>query len=401
MGVFDRFGVRQIINVGGSNTRLGGPLMAPEVVEAMSQAATESVAMEELQAAASRVISNITGAEAGYVTAGAAAGLTLGTAACITGLDISKMDRLPDTTGMANEVIIAREHRSGYDHAIRAAGAKLVEVGMNEVTAGAGVRASEAWEYEAAITENTTAIAYFFVPGSSPPLEQVISVAHKHKLPVVVDAAAQLPPVENLRRFIGLGADLVAFSGGKSIRGPQNTGVLCGRRDLIAAVALQHLDLDEHFDIWEPPPSLIPKEELPGIPRHGIGRGAKVSKEAIIGLLTALQMFTQEQAIADSQRFKSLLQPIVDGLAEVPNIAVRLISDPNPEVYPTVEIRLDEENLGQTAFAVSRKLKYGEPAVYVNETKLAQGILEVNPINLTERRAVIVADRLLQVLGTR
>ena len=195
MGVFDRFGVRQIINVGGSNTRLGGPLMAPEVVEAMSQAATESVAMEELQAAASRVIADITGAEAGYVTAGAAGGLTLGTAACITRLDIAKMDRLPDTAGMANEVIIAREHRSGYDHAIRAAGARLVEVGINEVAAGAGVRASEAWEYEAAIKEKTTAIAYFFVPGSSPPLEQVIRVAHKHKPPVIVDAAAQLPPV--------------------------------------------------------------------------------------------------------------------------------------------------------------------------------------------------------------
>ena len=401
MGVFDRFGVRQIINVGGSNTRLGGPLMAPEVVEAMSQAATESVAMEELQAAASRVISDATGAEAGYVTAGAAAGLTLGTAACITGLDISKMDRLPDTAGMPNEVIIAREHRSGYDHAIRAAGARLVEVGMNEVGSGAGVRASEAWEYEAAITEKTTAIAYFFVPGSNPPLEQVIRVAHKHNLPVIVDAAAQLPPVENLRRFTGLGADLVAFSGGKSIRGPQNSGILCGRRDLIAAVALQHLDLDEHFDIWEPPPSLIPKEKLPGIPRHGIGRSAKVSKEAVIGLLTALQMFTREQTIADSLRFRSLLQPIVDGLREVSNIEVNLISPPNPEVYPTVEIRLDEEGLGQTAFAVSRTLKYGDPSVYLNETQLAQGILEVNPINLTAERAAIVAERLVQVLGTR
>ena len=401
MSIFEEFGVRPVINAGGPSTRLGGALTLPEVGEAMVQAAGENVAMDQLQAAASRIIAEITGAEAGYVTAGAAAGLTLGTAACITGLDIAKMERLPDTTGMADEVIVAREHRSGYDHAIRAAGARLVEVGMNEVFSGAGVRATEAWEYEAAITDKTAAIAYFFRPGSRPSLEEVLQVAHKHNLPVIVDAADQLPPVENLRRFIAMGADLVCFSGGKAIRGPQNSGVLCGRRDLIASVALQHLDLDEHFSIWDAPPSLIPKEELPGIPRHGIGRGFKVSKEAIIGLLTALRLFTKERIVAESTWLKALLQPIYDGLQGLPNIEAHTKVSSHPEVYPVLEVQLKESALGKTAFEVSRKLKNGDPPVYVNETHLEEGVLVINPLNLNEEQAAIVARRLLEVLGRR
>ena len=139
MGVFERLGARAVINVAGPSTRVGGALMPPEVVQAMSDAALDSVSMVELQAAASRTIREVTGAEAGYVTAGASAALTLGTAAILAGLDPGKMERLPDTTGMRNEIIISKEQRTGYDHAIRLAGARLVEVGMNEAAAGGGV----------------------------------------------------------------------------------------------------------------------------------------------------------------------------------------------------------------------------------------------------------------------
>ena len=202
--------------------------MPDEVVQAMSEAASASVNMVELQAVASRQIAEATGAEAGYVTSGAAAGLTLGTAAILAGMNPGIMDRLPDTTGIANEMIISREHRNGYDHSIRVAGAKLIDVGMNEQVAGAGVRRTEAWEYEAAITDATVGIAYSATKTSQPPLEEVIRVAHEHGLPVLVDAAAQLPPIANLRRFIEMGVDLVAFSGGKALRGPQSAGIICG-----------------------------------------------------------------------------------------------------------------------------------------------------------------------------
>ena len=141
LSVYDEFGVRTIINVAGSSTRVGGALMPPDVVSAISEAASSSVNMVELQAAASKFIAEVTGAEAGYVTSGAAAGLTLGTAAILARLDPGKMERLPDTTGMKNEFIVSREHRSGYDHSVRLAGARLVEVGMNEQAAGAGRQA--------------------------------------------------------------------------------------------------------------------------------------------------------------------------------------------------------------------------------------------------------------------
>ena len=180
MGIYDELGVRTVINVGGANTRLGGALVSEDVIDAMAEAAKHSVDMMDLHAVASKVISEITGSESGFVTCGAAAALTQGTAAIITGLDIARMDRMPDTRGMKNEVIMAREQRNGYDHAIRAAGATLVEVGMNEIFSGAGVRATEAWEYEVAINENTAAIAYFYRPGSMPDIQEVINVAKKH-----------------------------------------------------------------------------------------------------------------------------------------------------------------------------------------------------------------------------
>ena len=154
------------------------------------------------------------------------------------------MARLPDTTGMKNEVIVVRSQRNFYDHAVRAVGVRLVEVGLPDRYAGAGVRDAEAWEIADAITDQTAAVFYVADSAAQPPLAEVVTVAHAAGIPVIVDAAAQLPPQGNLRRFIEEGADLVAFSGGKAINGPQGTGILCGRRDLVMAAALQHLDLD-------------------------------------------------------------------------------------------------------------------------------------------------------------
>ena len=155
----------------------------------------------------------------------------------------------------------------------------------------AGVRRTELWEYESAITDRTAGIAYVLGAGSSPPLPEVAALAQRRELPLIVDAAAELPPRENLKRIPATGADLVAFSGGKAIRGPQSTGILCGRRELISAAALQMLDMDDHLELWDPPDSLIDRSHLRGIPRHGIGRGLKVSKEEIVALLTSLEMF--------------------------------------------------------------------------------------------------------------
>ena len=397
MSIYEELGVRTIINVSGASTRVSGPLMPPEVAEAMVRASQESVSMMELQAVASEKISEVTGAEAGYIISGASAGLTLGTATILAGMDPGRMDRLPDTTGMKNEFIIAREHRNGYDHAIRLAGAKFVEIGMNEIVSGAGVRRTEAWEYEAAITPQTAGIAYTVTPDSEPPLEQVVEVAHRHGLPVLVDAAGELPPISNLRKFIGMGADLVAFSGGKSIRGPQSSGILCGRRDLIASAAVQHLDMDEFFDIWDPPESLIPKGMLTGIPRHGIGRGFKVGKEEIVGLLTALRMFADGEYAAETEQQRGLLEYIADGLSGLP-VQPRIIL-PAGEGYPMLHLIINSQTVGKSGFEVSKELKNGDPGIFVNEKGLPEDTLIVHPMNLNHSRTEIMTRRLQEVLG--
>ena len=396
MSIYEKFGVRTIINVSGASTRVGGALMPPEVVEAMAQAALDSVSMTELQAAASRRIAAATGAEAGYVTSGAAAGLTLGTAAILAGLDPGLMERLPDTTGMKNEFVISREHRSGYDHSIRAAGARLVEVGMNEMVAGAGVRRTEAWEYEAAISDATAGVAYTAADGGQPPLEEVIRVAHRHDLPVLVDAAAQLPPIENLRAFVEVGADLVAFSGGKAMRGPQSSGVLCGSQEYIASAALQHLDMDEFFDIWDPPDDFIPADEIVGIPRHGIGRGFKVAKETVIGLLTGLELFTSGAYAPSYVEQRRHLEYIADGLSGLP--AEPRVELPEGDASPTLKLVLDVEALGRSAFDISKELRRGDPGVFVQEKLLPDDTLTVHPLNLDDARTEALTARLREVL---
>ena len=399
MGVYERFGVKPIINVAGAMTRIGGALMEQEALEAMNEAAKGSARLDELEAAASKVIAEITHAEAGIVTAGAAAALTLGTAACITGLDVARMNRLPDTTGMANEVLMAQHQISGYDHSIKAAGAKLIDVGIpNDTTPPGEVHVATIYDFESAITEHTVAIAYACRLGSNPPLEQIIAVGKKYNIPVILDAALQVPPVENLHKFIDMGADLVAFSGGKGIKGPQASGILCGRRDLIAAAVLQNLDMaGDTFDKWNPPPSLIPKEKLRGKPQHGVGRGMKITKEAIIGLLVALQNLSEEKFVKKAEQLRLLLEGIAARLHGVAGVEVRMTED-FPRAYPVLEIKLDESKIGRSATEVAQRLKDGDPPIYTRERYLHRGLLIIHSINLHKEIADIVGQKLYMAI---
>ena len=398
MGIYERLGARAIINVAGASTRIGGALMPPEVVEAMSEAALQSVSMTELQAAASRTISELTGSEAGYVTASASSALTLATAAVLAGLDPAKIDRLPDTTGMPNEVIISKEQRTGYDHSIRLAGARLVEVGMNEAAAGGGVRRTEIWEYHAAITPQTVAIAYIADRNSKPPLTGVVEVAHRHGLPVIVDAAGELPPASNLRAFVDTGADLIAFSGGKAILGPQSTGLLLGSKAHIASVALQHLDQDERFDVWEPPTDFIDKSELVGLPRHGIGRGFKVAKEEIAGVLTALRLFVEGKIGADFSGQRGLLEYVADGLSGLP-AEPRIFEDPVTGA-PVMHLVLDSQAIGMSGVEVCRELRAGDPGIFPGEGQLDNDTLVISAFTLNQSRTEQLTHRLREVLRT-
>jgi L-seryl-tRNA(Ser) seleniumtransferase len=331
------------------------------------------------------------------VTAGAAAGLTLSAAACLAGLNVGVMDRLPDTSGLHNEIVVSREQRNGYDHALRAAGARLVEVGMNERVAGAGVRRTEAWEFEAAINDCTVAVAYFASPDSAPPVDEVAAVCRRRGVPLIVDAAAQLPPAANLRRFVDAGADLVTFSGGKGLRGPQSTGIVAGRRDLIMSIALQHLDLDEHWSTWNPPQNLIDRSKLNGFPRHGLGRGFKVAREEIVALLVALRCFLNGDYRADITRFCQYLQSVGDGLRDVKGVEATIVGGVDEDRFPVLELALDQTRMN--AFDIDQKLKTGSPPVYVNEARLHQGVLVVNPLALEECQIEPLIQRLHAILS--
>lgn len=372
--------------------------MLPEARDAMSEAAGALVPVEELQAAASKIIAEACGSEAGYVTSGASAGLTLGTAACMVGMDIAKMDRLPFIENGKNEVIICRPHRNSYDHAYRAAGARLVEVGMSDRFTGVGVRETELWEIEAAITERTAAVAYTASANSFPALPKVTALARKHGIPVIVDAAGQLPPPSNLKRFIAEGADLVSFSGGKAIRGPQGTGILAGRRDLIGSVALQHLDMDVTSELWTPPPSLIDKDKLVGAPRHGIGRGYKVAKEQIVGLIVALQMFTEQRARQDYERWVNLLNSVAQKLSVCRGVKAIFLPPKCELGFPLLEIQIDEQELGVTAYDIAARLRGVRPAIYVGERKLMEGSILIHPANLDQSSTDTLNLRLLSTL---
>ena len=207
MSIYRQFGVEPIINATGTVTRLGGAPMPPAVLDAFHAAAQDAVSLEELQAAAGRKLAAVTQTEAGLVTAGSAAALTLGAAAILARHSYPRIEQLPHCDGNPCEFLVARDQRSGYDHAVRAAGAKLVDVGFNEVVSGAGVRRPEVWEYEAAITDQTAGVLYVQSNNSQPALQEVVRCAHAAGLPVLVDAAGELPPRSNLVDIPASGAD--------------------------------------------------------------------------------------------------------------------------------------------------------------------------------------------------
>lgn len=336
--LYEDLGIRPLINARGTHTRLGGWLMEPEVVEAMRTASTQYIVLDELQDRASEVISRATGADAGMVTGGAAAGLLLATAACLTKGDPGRIEQLPDTAGFPGEVVMFRAHRNGYDHSIRAAGARIVEVGYGH--------GSHEYQLETAIGPETAMAAYVMAPWAAKgalSLKRTCEIAHKHDLPVLVDAAAMLPPAENLTRFIEEGADLVAFSGGKGIGGPQSSGILAGRRDLIDAARMN------------------------GSPNHSIGRPAKAAKEDIVGLFVALKRYLQRDHQADWDRWDQQARYLISQLGDFPGIEVVYRYEPPEHQVPRVEIAFDETETGISAPDLVVDLENGDPRIFLLE----------------------------------
>lgn len=397
MNVFEELGIPTIINARGTSTRVSGGLMPEDVAEAMRQATQGCVDMQVLQGRASEILAEITGAEAGIVTSGAAASLLLGTAACIARLDPSAMNRLPDATGLKNEVVVVRSQRNFFDHAVRQAGVRLVEVGLADRYSGAGIRDAEAWEIADAITAQTACVLYVAAPQSEPALPEVVAVAHERGVPVLVDAAAQLPPVTNLRRFIAEGADLVAFSGGKAILGPQASGILAGQRDLVQSAALQMLDHNVWFREWRPPASLFDKHRLKGLPQHGIGRPCKVGKEQVIGLLVALRKFVAEDPAIRHAACLSTLREVQEPMSGVARLKWTLV-DRGSNAVPILEVQVHRADNGLGALEVIMQLQDGSPSIHVDHSGAKQGLVRINPMSLKPGEGRIVGERIASAI---
>jgi L-seryl-tRNA(Ser) seleniumtransferase len=386
--IIESLGLRPVINAAGSPTRLGGTRYPEPVVRAMVEATQCIVPIHELQARASEAIAALTGAQAGCVTTGAAASLFLGTCAILAGDEPAWMDALPDTQGRPNEFVVHRTHRSPYDHAVRAAGAELVEFGY--AWQGVGVYP---WQLEAAIGPNTAGV--LFQANAEPlglPLEDVCRIAHAAGLPVLVDAAEELPPADRLRRLISAEADLIAVSGGKALRGPAGTGLLAGRRDLVLSATMQHQDMYTTPELF-PGPFGQPEEPFTHPSHHGMGRILKLGREQILGLTVAIMTFLAADPETEITRCQRALEEIQRHLQH----ADVTIAQPSPGALPFMRIRLHSS---ATAFAVARRLLAHDPRIFVDEGQLSNGVIGIGPRNLRHDEPTTVGRRLADALST-
>jgi uncharacterized pyridoxal phosphate-dependent enzyme len=362
MGVYQRLGVQPVINARGMNTMASGSLMPQAVLDAMAEASKSFVDMEELNRKAGEHIASRIGVEAAHVTSGSAGGLLLSAAAVITGDDMTAIVNLPDTTGLKNGIVIEKCRRIRYDQALRTAGARLIEVGDED--------GCTPEQMEAGIDDRTAAIIHIVSPylgQNGVPIETAIEIAHRHGLPIIVDGASTLPPTSHLTRWTSMGADLVIYSGGKGIRGPQGSGILIGRKDLIRAAALN------------------------GAPNGAIGRPAKVSKEDIIGLVTAFDLFMDEDWTVEWAKHVEEAREIVSALDGLKGIDAIVDEDSSVWTTPTILISVDESKTGLTPDQLAERLRAGDPPIL---TRAFQGKLLVDPHNLRGDEASIVARRL-------
>lgn len=393
--IYDDLGVPRVINAAGTKTRIGGTLIREEAADAMRNAARNFARISDLQARASTLIEDVTGAQAGYVTSGASAALILSAAACIAGDDPDAMRRLPETDGLPDRIVMPRTHRTGYDNALRTSGATIVDIGTNDTHLGTGSVDVEPWEIRSAIDEDTAAVAYVAKPYTEPPLETVTEIAHDSGIPVIVDAAAELPPVENLSRFVEQGADLVAFSGGKSVRGPQTTGILAGREPLIRSVAAQHLDMHAADPVWNPPTDILDTSQFDGVPRQGIGRPLKVGKEELVGLIRALKLFVEEDHDARRQEWSQRNTLITESLHSTPGFVVDITANDGKTAVPEIEVTVDDSVVGMSATELVGLLRDENPRIFVGADALDDGKFTINPMCLDDDEASYIADRIV------
>jgi D-glucosaminate-6-phosphate ammonia-lyase len=389
--IYQQLGLKRVINCVSTTSPLGSSVVDPQVMTAMNAASHHFVALDDLQSKVGAVIANITGTESAIVTSGCAAAITMATAACMmknTPLEnyrlspnrpptedgdwLNWMQRLPnDTAGLRNVILLQRGHFNMYSQAHRAAGAQLVLAGTST-----DCRSSE---LEAKLTSQTAAIAFVgMYAHRGLPFPEIVTLAQRHELPIIVDASYTLPPRSNLQYWAAAGADLVCYSGGKAIRGPTDTGILCGREDLVNLAAIQMS------------------------PHHGIGRGLKVDKTQIIGLLTALELFIAQDDEVEFQLLQNNAQYILRALTHLPEIqSIKLVVPTTGYMRhrPVVCLMPNESLLQITSQQLVDLLFTSIPAIWTYyDHPLCPGGVTINTQNLLDGEAQIVVQRLKTLL---
>jgi L-seryl-tRNA(Ser) seleniumtransferase len=365
--IYDKLGVTTVINAADSYTMIGGSLMPAEVTDAMAEASRHFVSLEQLHLKAGERIARLTRNEAAVITSGAAAALTVATAACMTGADEAKARQWPLHDGAKNEVVIHRCQRNGFDIAIRQTGATLVEIGDSEGTTAA--------QLEEALGDSTACVIYFDTPQYAQgalSLEEVIRISGLKGVPVVVDAAAQLPPVSNLWHYTERGADLVIFSGGKTLRGPQSSGFIVGKERYIAACRL-----------------------YVGA-RNSIARPMKVGKEEIAGLVAAVERYVNLDHAAMKEQHERLVGRLCAGLNQAGWNAERTYPGPTGQDYSLVHVRLDPQ--AGVAERLSKQLLDGTPSILVALMPDKRGLV-LNPLHLNEAEVEQILTRMSALYG--
>jgi L-seryl-tRNA(Ser) seleniumtransferase len=364
--IFKELGVTPVINAGVTMTFLSGSLMLPEVMEAINSTAHDFANMYELQDKVGARIAEMLHCEAAMVTSGAACAMVLGTAAAITGKDPEKIKMIPNLPGPRPEVIMQKTHRYLFDQAITTTGARIVEVAGED-------------EMEKAFNANTVMTLYFNAAEKSGiTREAFVALSKKHNVPSFMDAAADVPPVENLFKYQKIGFDLVTFSGGKMIRGPQSAGLLFGRKEIIEAAKLNHSP-------YEAP----------------IGRPMKVNKEEIFGMYAALKAYLERDHEKEWQDWLSRIKQIKSTVETVPGVTGETYIEPGPaNAFPSLDLNWDVQRVKISPGDVQEALERGTPSIVTNvgRTKDGKPRLRVGVVLLKPEQVAIVANRVRDIL---
>ncbi|MBT8184571.1 MAG: aminotransferase class V-fold PLP-dependent enzyme [Eudoraea sp.] len=358
---FKELGLRTFINAAGTYTSMTGSLMPKEVTSAITYGATEYVDLDQLQDRVGERIAELLNCEYATVSSGAFGAMTIGMAGVMCGMDNEKVAQLPNTSGLKNEVILQEAHNIGYTHALTNTGAKLVKV-------------NTARELEKAINKNTAMLWFLNANTEEGEIkwEEFVALGKKHKIPTFIDCAADVPPVDNLFKFTKMGFDLVAFSGGKGIRGPQSAGLLLGKRKYIEAARLH-----------TPPRGTT------------IGRGMKVNKEEVLGMMVALELYLNKDHEKEWDLWESQIKLISDSALSVKGVETEIHVPPHANHVPSLRIKWDEKLVGISPEDARKKLMEGHPAISTVGNKEMIGITTWMMVPGQER---IVAKRVREVL---